>query len=99
MAQETFVDPQAVTAMANGFGDAATTLNAIAKALEVAIAALHAAAFFSLGGTEMMAQYLSNIKPHVENLAKLSDEAKAGIIGARNFLENGDSTGSKMFIG
>jgi len=97
MAEVTFINPEAATKMANGFGEAANTMRAISKALDVAIAALKAASFFSLGSTMLEAMYLENIQKPLDELAKLSDQAKEGIIGARNYLVNGDETGSTMF--
>lgn len=98
MASETTMDYKVVTDMANGFGVAGDTLDAIDKVLTAAIAALHAAAFFSLGGTELMAQYLEGIEPHIKKLSAMSKELKSDLTGAVNYIQNGDTTGSQKFV-
>ncbi len=97
MAQQTLMAYEQVQSMANTFNTTGEVLDAVAKALEVAIMAAHAAAFFSLGASEMLAQWLEGIKPHVEKLAKMSYEVHDDIKSAIKFVQTGDTDGSRRF--
>src|SRR5512143_1244263 len=97
MAQQTLMAYEQVHAMANTFQTTGEVLDAVAKALEIAIMAAHAAAFFSFGGSEMLAQWLEGIKPHVEKLSKMSFEVNQDINSAIKFVQTGDTDGSRRF--
>jgi uncharacterized protein YukE len=97
MAGTTLMNYPAVENMAQVFATTGDVLDAIAKALEVAIAAAHAAAFFSLGGSEMLAQYLEGIKPKVEQLSKDSKEVSKDLKNAVKFFRDGDATAQNRF--
>ncbi len=97
MAQQTLMAYEQVNAMANTFNTTGEVLDAVSKALEVAIMAAHAAAFFSFGGSELLAQWLEGIKPHVEKLSKMSYEVHKDIQSAIKFVQTGDTDGSRRF--
>lgn len=71
---EVRMDYDAVGNVSQGFGVAATTLKAVSVALEVAIRAAQAATIISLGSSQALARYLSNIKPRVDRLAATCEE-------------------------
>ena len=95
---EVSMDYDAVQQMADGFHDAAETLQAVSKALEVAIAILKATAFLGLVGNAALAQYLEGIKPNVDRLAQTCDELNMDLIGAITSLRDGDTSGSQRFV-
>ncbi len=97
MAQQTLMAYEQVHAMANTFETTHEVLEAVSKALEVAIMAAHAAAFFSFGGSELLAQWLEGIKPHVDKLSKMSHEVNQDILSAIKFVQTGDTDGSRRF--
>jgi hypothetical protein len=97
MAQQTLMAYEQVQAMSNTFNTTGEVLDAVSKALEVAIMAAHAAAFFSFGGSELLAQWLEGIKPHVDKLSKMSYEVHQDINSAIKFVQTGDTDGSRRF--
>src|SRR5512142_1285483 len=97
MAQQTLMAYEQVQAMANTFNTTGEVLDAVSKALEVAIMAAHAATFFSFGGSELLAQWLEGIKPHVDKLSKMSYEVHNDIQSAVKFVQTGDTDGSRRF--
>jgi len=97
MAGTTLMNYPAIESMSSVFGTTGDVLDGIAKALEVAIMAAHAAAFFSFGGTEMLAQYLENIKPKVEQLSKDSKEVSKDLKNAVKYFRDGDQTAMNRF--
>ena len=97
MAQQTLMAYEQVQTMSNTFNTTGEVLDAVSKALEVAIMAAHAAAFFSFGGSELLAQWLEGIKPHVDKLSKMSYDVHADINSAIKFVQTGDTDGSRRF--
>jgi len=69
--------------VSKGFSTAADVLTTIGKVLEVAIGILRATAFFSLGTSAALAQYLDTIKQKVQNLAKICTEFSGDLSNAR----------------
>jgi hypothetical protein len=97
MAGQTLMNYPAVDGMADTFETTGDVLDAIEKALDVAIAAAHAAAFLSFGGTEMLAQWLEGIKPKVAQLAKDSHEVSKDLKSAVRYFRDGDATAMNRF--
>jgi hypothetical protein len=97
MAKQTLMAYDQVHAMANTFQTTGEVLAAIGVALDIAIAAAHAAAFFSFGASEALATWLEGIKPHVDKLSKMSYEVHDDIESAIKFVETGDTDGSRRF--
>jgi hypothetical protein len=97
MATQTLMSYPQVHTLATTFNVTGDVLDAIEKALDVAIAALHAAAFFTFGGSELLAQWLEGIKPHVQKLAKMSHHIHDAVESAIKFVQTGDSDGVNDF--
>lgn len=95
---EVSMDYDAVQQMADGFSRSADTLQAVSKALEVAIGILKASAFFGLVGNMALAHYLEGIKPNVDRLAATCEELSMDLIGAITSLRDGDYSGSQRFV-
>lgn len=95
---EVSMDYDAVQRMADGFSRSADTLQAVSKALEVAIGILKASAFLGLVGNMALAHYLEGIKPNVDRLAATCEELSMDLIGAIISLRDGDYSGSQRFV-
>jgi hypothetical protein len=85
--------------MAQTFETTGDVLDAVIIALEVAIAALHTAAFITFGATEAQALWLTNIKKKAEKLAALSHETGRELNNAVKFFQTGDAQYAGMFSG
>lgn len=95
---EVSMDYDAVQRMSDGFRTASDTLEAVSRALEVAIGILKATAFFGLVGNLALANYLENIKPNVDRLAATCQELSMDLMGAIVSLRDGDYSGSQRFV-
>ena len=83
--------------VSKGFSTAADVLTTIGKVLEVAIGILRATAFFSLGTSAALAQYLDTIKQKVQNLAKICTEFSGDLSNAIGDHKKGDVQGKRYF--
>jgi hypothetical protein len=82
------------------FSTASQALTAIGKVLEIAIGILRATAFFSLGTSAALAQYLDNIKQKVEKLAGICENTFAQpLLVAISDHQKGDVKGKSYFKG
>jgi hypothetical protein len=97
MGQEIYVDPDALGSLASGFSTAADVLKGVADALKVAVEALRAASFVTLGGTLAMAEYLEGIEKACQKLGQDSAELSTDINKAVKFAETGDETNKGRF--
>jgi hypothetical protein len=95
---EVSMDYDAVQRMSDGFRTSSETLQAVSKALEIAIGILKATAFFGMVGNLALAHYLEGIKPNVDRLSNTCDEMSMDLIGAIVSLRDGDSSGSQRFV-
>jgi hypothetical protein len=95
---EVSMDYGEVQKLADGFRTAGDTLEAVGKALEVAIGILKATAFFGLVGNLALAHYLEGIKPNVVRLAATCEEMSGDLVGAIVSLRDGDYSGSQRFV-
>lgn len=95
---EVSMDYDAVQRMSDGFKTSSETLQAVSKALEIAIGILKATAFFGMVGNLALAHYLEGIKPNVDRLANTCDEMGMDLIGAIVSLRDGDNSGSQRFV-
>jgi len=95
---EVSMDYGEVQKLADGFRTAGDTLEAVGKALEVAIGILKATAFFGLVGNLALAHYLEGIKPNVDRLAATCEETSMDLVGAIISLRDGDYSGSQRFV-
>jgi hypothetical protein len=93
----TLLNREPVLGMAQTFETTGDVLDAIIIALEVAIAALHATAFFTFGASEAQALWLTNIKKKAEKLAALSHETGKELNNAVKFYETGDAQYAGMY--
>lgn len=91
------MDYDVIKSVSDGFRAAAEALEAIGKILEVAIQALRAAAFASLGTSLALANYLENIKKKVEKLAALCQEFSGDLARAIQDHRRGDYRGKSYF--
>lgn len=99
MTAEIHMDYDVVEALADQFDIAADTLHDMDRALETAIALLHASAFVGFVGNLALAHYLDGIQPAVTRLAATCNELSADLIGAIQALRDGDLSGSQRFTG
>lgn len=83
--------------VSKGFGTAASVLTTVGKVLEVLVGILRATAFFSLGTSAALAQYLDNIKNKVNNLAKVCNEFSGDLGNAIGDHKRGDVQGKRYF--
>jgi len=95
---EVSMDYDAVQRMSDGFRTSSETLQAVSKALEVAIGILKATAFFGMVGNLALAHYLEGIKPNVDRLSNTCEEMSMDLIGAIVSLRDGDNSGSQRFV-
>ncbi len=95
---EVSMDYDVVQNMSDGFKNSAEVLQAVSKALEVAIGILKATAFFGLVGNYALAMYLEGIKPNVDKLGQTCDELSLDLVGAITSLRDGDYSGSQRFV-
>ncbi|MBN1285487.1 MAG: WXG100 family type VII secretion target [Anaerolineae bacterium] len=91
------MDYDAVEEMADGFGTASQTLEAVSIALQAAIAILEATALVGSAGSAALAAYLENIKPNVDKLAETTDELSQDLRNAVSIIRDGDTTVSSRF--
>ena len=91
------MDYAVVGDVSKGFGTSSQTLTVVGKVLEVAVGILRATAFFSLGTSAALAQYLDNIKQKVNNLAKLCNEFSNDLARAIDDHKRGDIQGKRYF--
>ena len=85
--------------VSKGFNTAHETLDAVGKVLEAAIQILRAAAFFSLGTTQALANYLDVIKQKVEKLSKACVYFAQNLARAIGDHQKGDVEGKHYFEG
>ena len=83
--------------VSKGFGTAANVLTTVGKVLEVLVGILRATAFFSMGTSLALAQYLDTIKTKVNNLAKICSEFSGDLGSAIGDHKRGDVQGKRYF--
>jgi hypothetical protein len=93
------MDYAVVGDVSKGFGTARDVLNTVGKVLEVLVGILRATAFFSMGTSAALAQYLDNIKQKVQNLAQLCQKFSDNLARAINDHKKGDVQGKTYFQG
>src|SRR5260370_35895761 len=93
------MDYAVVGDVSKGFGTASDVLNTVGKVLEVLVGILRATAFFSMGTSAALAQYLDNIKQKVQNLAQLCQKFSDNLARAINDHKKGDVQGTTYFQG
>jgi len=98
MAEEgVFMDYNAVQRMSDGFRSMADVMKTVGQGLEIAIDTLKVSAMFGLVGNLALANYLDNIKPHVDRLGEKFSELSYDLMGAIISYRDGDTSGSKRF--
>jgi len=93
------MDYAVVGDVSKGFGTARDVLNTVGKVLEVLVGILRATAFFSMGTSAALAQYLDNIKQKVQNLAQLCQKFSDNLARAIDDHKKGDVQGKTYFQG
>jgi len=91
------MDYAVIGEVSKGFGTARDMLTAVGKVLEVLVGILRATAFFSMGTSLALAQYLDTIKTKVNNLAKVCNEFSNDLARAVGDHKKGDIQGKKYF--
>jgi hypothetical protein len=91
------MDYQVITNVSKGFDTCSQSLDATGKLLTIAIQALRAAAFFSLGTSLALANYLSVIKDKVEKLSKVCIWFAKNLAQAVKDHQTGDVQGKHYF--
>lgn len=91
------MDYGVITTVSKGFKATADALKALGKILAAAIQVLRAAAFFSMGTSLALANYLEVIKKKVQNLAKLCTEFSQDLARAVTDHKKGDIKGKRYF--
>jgi len=94
---ETAMDYETVETIAKTFDGMGDVFRTAAKGLEAAIIILKATAFISLGATEALAAYLSNIKPHVEKLGNHAEELNTDLRNAIKEHREADQAAAGKF--
>lgn len=74
MANERHMEPAKVRSMGNTFNTFAQILNTVATALEIALQALRAAAFISMGSTMAAERFISYWQPKIKQAGKICQE-------------------------
>lgn len=92
-----YMDTEAVQGIADGFETAADVLQAVSRALQVAMDTLKATAFIGLVGGMAVERYLSVIKPQIDNMAEYCEEIHRDLESAIQHFENGDEEGASRF--
>ena len=92
------MDYTVVGYVSKGFGTARDMLTTIGKVLEVLVGILRATAFFSMGTSAALAQYLDNIKQKVNSLADICQNRFAQPLSAAiGDHRKGDVQGKRYF--
>lgn len=97
MADQVFMNIDAVEQIEKGFGTMGDTLQTVSKGLEIAANILKATAFFGMVGNLIWAHYAERIKAVVDKLRALCEEFRHGVHGAIISYRDGDNTGSQLF--
>jgi hypothetical protein len=91
------MDYGVIRAVSKGFGEDKEELRRMAQILEKAVQILNAMAFFSLGITKALAQWLEGIQKAMENLANVCEEFEGDLARAVTDHEKGDIKGKRYF--
>lgn len=91
------MDYAVVGDVSKGFGTASQTLTVVGQVLEVVVGILRATAFFSMGTSAALAQYLDVIKEKVQKLARLCTEFSQDLSRAIEDHKKGDIQGKRYF--
>jgi hypothetical protein len=97
--QKVEMDYQVITSVSKGFDVQHTVLDATGKLLNIAIQALRAAAFFSMGTTLALANYLEVIMNKVNKLSQVCVWFSKNLAQAVTDHQNGDVAGKHYFEG
>jgi hypothetical protein len=99
MAEDVYMDVDAVSAFANTFDQIADVLKAVDTGLNAAIMTLKTTAFIGLVGGLAFAAYLEQIEPVVKKLANTCQELVGAVRSAVQAYVTGDTDGSRLFVG
>ena len=94
---EIYMDPDAVTDIAKGFGAVADVLDGVSKAMEAAIDLLRLTAFIGLVGGLALERWLSVMKPQVDYLSRYCRDVSTDVNTAvKNYVQQ-DFTNAGRF--
>jgi len=91
------MDYGVVTEVSKGFSTAADVLRTVSKVLGILIGILRATAFFSMGTSLALANYLENIQKKIDQLAKICEEFAGDLARAVGDHKRGDIKGRRYF--
>jgi len=91
------MDYGVVMEVSKGFSMASQMLKTVSKVLGILIQILRASAFFSMGTSLALANYLENIQRAIDNLAKICDEFAGDLQRAVGDHKRGDYKGKSYF--
>jgi len=91
------MDYGVVTEVSKGFSTAADVLRTVSKVLGILIGILRASAFFSMGTSLALANYLENIQKKIDQLAKICEEFAGDLARAVGDHKKGDIKGRHYF--
>jgi hypothetical protein len=95
--QTVLMDYDVVTDVSKGFNMVATALKTVGQVLEVLIGILRASAFFSMGTSLALANYLEVIKKKVNNLSKVCTEFSQDLMTAIRYHKAGEGVKGRLF--
>jgi hypothetical protein len=97
MANEVFMDTDAVRGMSKRFDDISDVLKGVAKALETLATILKTTAFIGLVGGLALLHIIETVKPHVEQMADKCAELSVDLSASVDAYERGDELGATRF--
>ncbi len=99
MADESvYMDVPTVEGFATKFKKCAEDSQAIAKGLEVAIAALNVVNLFGFGVATHAIKILNDFKTELQKMGRKMERLGEDVTSAKNAFVNGDETGSHHFM-
>ena len=94
---EIYMDPDAVTKIADNFATMGEVLNGVSSALETSMSLLRATALIGMVGGLALERFLAMIKPQVDHMARFCEEVSQDVRTAvKNYVEQ-DFTNAGRF--
>jgi hypothetical protein len=97
MADEIFMDIQAVKDISGQFENMNDSLTQTSNAMQAAITLLKASAFVGLIGNQAVASYLEQLKPQIDGYAAKCAEMAGDLLKSAEAYERGDAQGAAKF--
>jgi hypothetical protein len=97
MADEVYMDVDAVRQMAKSFGTIGDVLSTVNQTLETLSTILKTTAFIGAVGGGAIAFFIDMVKPHIKNMADKCGEFDRDLNSAATAYQNGDARGATRF--